>query len=181
MTSELVLEGEYTNTDFNDTTQLFLSHCNLETDDINIGEKIMYGTWVDKGCAWRESMATSPLGRHLDQFKILVHCHSLNLNSKEGQELTTKQMDLIDAHVTLLQYTQDKCYLYEQWKNLVHIAIAKVLGINKIHCLRILTLYETDYSIFLGLMWKELIESSKKKKSINRELHGGRQGHGAQT
>eukprot|EP00957_Ditylum_brightwellii_P006165 466231-Ditylum_brightwellii.AAC.1 len=90
-------------------------------------------------------------------------------------------MDLIDDHVVLLQYAHDKCYLYEQWKNPVNMVIAKVLGINKIHCLRVLTLYEADYSICMGLIWKELIKSFQKRKSINRGLHGGGQGHDAQA
>eukprot|EP00957_Ditylum_brightwellii_P197105 15016895-Ditylum_brightwellii.AAC.2 len=90
-------------------------------------------------------------------------------------------MDLFDAHVALLQYAYDKCYSYEQWENLVNMVIVKVLGINKINCLRILTLYEANNAICMGLMWKELIESSKERKSINRGLLGGRQGHAAQT
>eukprot|EP00957_Ditylum_brightwellii_P105923 8079073-Ditylum_brightwellii.AAC.1 len=61
------------------------------------------------------------------------------------------------------------------------MVIAKVLGINKIHRLRILTLYKADYSIFVELMWEEMNKSSEKRKSINRGLHGGRQGHAAQT
>eukprot|EP00957_Ditylum_brightwellii_P080117 6093264-Ditylum_brightwellii.AAC.1 len=61
------------------------------------------------------------------------------------------------------------------------MVIAKVLGVNKIHQLRILTLYGADYSIFMCLTWKELLESSEKRQTINRGFHGGRQGHDAQT
>eukprot|EP00957_Ditylum_brightwellii_P208048 15355631-Ditylum_brightwellii.AAC.2 len=172
MTFDLVLQGEYTNTELDDITQLFLSNCKLETGYSNIGEKITHGVWIGKVCAWREPMTTSLLGRHLGHFKALICCHSLNFNYKEGQELTNKQMDLIDAHVALLQCMHGKCYSYKWWKNLVNMVIVKILGINKIHCLRILTLYEADYSIFMGLMWKELIKSSEKRKSINRGLQG---------
>eukprot|EP00957_Ditylum_brightwellii_P187526 14281095-Ditylum_brightwellii.AAC.1 len=84
MMSELVLQEEYTNNELNDITQLFLSHCKLQTEDSNIGAKITCGAWIGKTCAWRESMTTSPSSRHLGHFKALVQHHSLNLNSKEG-------------------------------------------------------------------------------------------------
>eukprot|EP00957_Ditylum_brightwellii_P055987 4243045-Ditylum_brightwellii.AAC.1 len=35
MISDLALQGEYTNTELDDITQLFLSHCRLATNDSN--------------------------------------------------------------------------------------------------------------------------------------------------
>eukprot|EP00957_Ditylum_brightwellii_P098798 7526576-Ditylum_brightwellii.AAC.1 len=38
--SDLVLHRKYTNTELDDITQLFLSHCKLKTNDCNIEEMI---------------------------------------------------------------------------------------------------------------------------------------------
>eukprot|EP00957_Ditylum_brightwellii_P202934 15332488-Ditylum_brightwellii.AAC.1 len=40
--------------------------------------------------------------------------------------------------------------------------------------------YEADYSISIGLMWRDLLSSSEKCSTINRGLHNGRHGHNAQ-
>eukprot|EP00957_Ditylum_brightwellii_P161633 12306389-Ditylum_brightwellii.AAC.1 len=61
------------------------------------------------------------------------------------------------------------------------MVIAKLLGTNKIHLIYILHLYEADNLLFLGLTWKELVETAEKKGTINCGLHGGYQGHDAKT
>eukprot|EP00957_Ditylum_brightwellii_P178301 13579755-Ditylum_brightwellii.AAC.2 len=45
----------------------------------------------------------------------------------------------------------------------------------------ILYIYEADYSIFVGLMWKDFLSSPEKQGTLNRGLHGGRRSHDAQT
>eukprot|EP00957_Ditylum_brightwellii_P089952 6850089-Ditylum_brightwellii.AAC.1 len=47
--------------------------------------------------------------------------------------------------------------------------------------MQILSIYVVDYSIFISLMWKALLSSSKKHGTLNRGLHGGRQDHDTQT
>eukprot|EP00957_Ditylum_brightwellii_P181486 13824447-Ditylum_brightwellii.AAC.1 len=59
--------------------------------------------------------------------------------------------------------------------------MGKEVDNNKIHRTRILSTYESDYSVFIGLMWKDLLSSSEKRGTLNRGLHGGRRSHGAQT
>eukprot|EP00957_Ditylum_brightwellii_P118218 9016828-Ditylum_brightwellii.AAC.1 len=39
----------------------------------------------------------------------------------------------------------------------------------------------TDYLLFIELIWKEIVEETKKSGTISRGLHGGRQGHDAKT
>ena len=92
-----------------------------------------------------------------------------------------KQTDLIDTHLSLLNYSCEKHYSYDQWKNIDNAVMYKVIGNNKIHKIRILCQHEADYSLNIGGLWKELITVSKKRETINRGLHGGRKGHDAQT
>jgi hypothetical protein len=103
------------------------------------------------------------------------------LDTDEGQELSTKQNELVDAHIGMLQYALDKRYSYIRWQNIVNIVMGKEVGNNKIHRTRILSLYKADYSVFIGLMWKDLLSSSEKRGTLNRGLHRGRCSHDAQT
>eukprot|EP00957_Ditylum_brightwellii_P072664 5521862-Ditylum_brightwellii.AAC.1 len=48
------------------------------------------------------------------------------------------------------------------------------VGNNKIHRAQILSIHEADYSIFIGLVWRDLLSSSEKCSTINRGLYGGR-------
>eukprot|EP00957_Ditylum_brightwellii_P132246 10083907-Ditylum_brightwellii.AAC.2 len=82
--SNHVLHDKYTNTEIDDITQLFLSHCKLGTNDCSIGEKIMCGAWIGKVRAWKESTTTLPSSRHLSHFKALVCCHFLDPNTEVG-------------------------------------------------------------------------------------------------
>eukprot|EP00957_Ditylum_brightwellii_P059281 4500686-Ditylum_brightwellii.AAC.1 len=64
---------------------------------------------------------------------------------------------------------------------MVNIVMGKEVGNNKIHRTRILSIYKADYSVFIGLMWKNLLSSSEKRGTLNRGLHRGRHGHNVQT
>eukprot|EP00957_Ditylum_brightwellii_P172717 13148133-Ditylum_brightwellii.AAC.1 len=92
-----------------------------------------------------------------------------------------KREDIIDGHVSLFSYAVEQRYSYKQWQNDVNIVIAKLLGIDKVHLIRIHHLYEADYLLFIGLIWKELVEEAEKRGTINQGLHGGCQGHDAKT
>eukprot|EP00957_Ditylum_brightwellii_P066663 5059095-Ditylum_brightwellii.AAC.1 len=59
--------------------------------------------------------------------------------------------------------------------------MGKEVGNNKIHRTRILSICKADYSVFIGLIWKDLISSSEKRGTLNRGLHGDRRGHDTQT
>eukprot|EP00957_Ditylum_brightwellii_P165616 12607714-Ditylum_brightwellii.AAC.1 len=100
--------------------------------------------------AWREAAAILPSSQHLGHFKVLVWCHSLPLDTDEGQELQVKQNNLVDAHTGLLQYVLDKCYSYKRWQNIVNIVM------------------------------RDLLLSSEQCGTINKGLHEGRHGHDAQ-
>eukprot|EP00957_Ditylum_brightwellii_P178820 13621263-Ditylum_brightwellii.AAC.1 len=126
----------------------------MEPIDSPIGEEITKEMWRGKVTKWQESTITSPSCRHLGHFKALVCLFAEAQETEEGKEMYSKQEDIINAHL---------------------------LGINKIHLIHILHLYKADYSLFLGLIWKELVEVFEKNGTINCGLHGGCQGHDTQT
>ena len=72
------------------------------------------------------------------------------LDIDEGQELSTKQNELVNAHIWMLQYALDKRYSYIRWQNIVNIVMGKDVGNTKTHRTRIISIYEADYSVFIG-------------------------------
>eukprot|EP00957_Ditylum_brightwellii_P211107 15365761-Ditylum_brightwellii.AAC.1 len=153
----------------------------MEPINSPIGEKITKEMWERKVSKKQKSTITSPSSRHLGHFKALIHQFAEDPETEEGKEMYNKQDDIINVYVSLLNYTLEKQYSYKWWQNIINIVIAKLLGINKIHLICILHLYEANYSLFLGLIWKELVEEFEKNNTINHGLHGGHWGHDAQT
>eukprot|EP00957_Ditylum_brightwellii_P038916 2940746-Ditylum_brightwellii.AAC.1 len=74
-----------------------------------------------------------------------------------------KQTNLIDAHFGLVNYSREKCYSYERWKNIVNFVIYKEIGNNKIHKICIPHQHKADYSLNIGDLWKEMIPKSEKQ------------------
>eukprot|EP00957_Ditylum_brightwellii_P027960 2112424-Ditylum_brightwellii.AAC.1 len=87
--------------------------------------------WKGKVAKWRENTTTSLLGRHLGHFKALLRKFAESPDTDEGQKMIQTREDIIDAHVSLLNYVVEQRYSYKRWQNIVNIAIAKLLGINK--------------------------------------------------
>ena len=78
-----------------------------------VGKKITCSKWKGKVAAWRESTTTSSSGHHLGHFKALIWCFAEDPNMDEGQIMYQKQLDLIDAHIVLLNYAREHRYSYK--------------------------------------------------------------------
>eukprot|EP00957_Ditylum_brightwellii_P095340 7262338-Ditylum_brightwellii.AAC.1 len=148
--------------------QLFLNHCKVESFESVVGGKLTCDKWKGKAAKWQEATTTSPSGRHLGHFKVLIQRFAEDLNTEECQEMQQKQTDLIDAHLGLINYSQEKRYSCERWKNIVNFVIYKEIGNNKICKICILHQHEVDYSLNIGDLWKEMITMSEKWGTINR-------------
>eukprot|EP00957_Ditylum_brightwellii_P159116 12109756-Ditylum_brightwellii.AAC.1 len=144
-----------------------------------MGKKITCTMWKGKVAAWRESTTTSLSEHHLGHFKALIRCFAEDPNTDKGKIMYQKQTDLIDAHIVLLNYAHEHWYSYECWQNIVNIVIAKLLGCDKIHLVRILHLFEADYSLFLGLNWQDLVATAEQRGLLNQGLYGGQKGYNA--
>eukprot|EP00957_Ditylum_brightwellii_P065697 4983273-Ditylum_brightwellii.AAC.1 len=63
--SELVLEGDYSNSELDFLQQKLLEHCKKDYNTVLIGEEVMIKKWKDKIRIWKERTTTSPSGKHL--------------------------------------------------------------------------------------------------------------------
>eukprot|EP00957_Ditylum_brightwellii_P017355 1307664-Ditylum_brightwellii.AAC.1 len=74
-TSELVLEGDYSNSELDFLQQKILEHCKKEHDAAIIGEEVTIKEWKDKIRIQKEQTTTSPSGKHFSHYKALISCN----------------------------------------------------------------------------------------------------------
>eukprot|EP00957_Ditylum_brightwellii_P023174 1748988-Ditylum_brightwellii.AAC.1 len=125
VTSELILEGNYTNEELLDIKQLLLLHCKREYDCDVVKANITKDEWQDKIAVWYECMITSPSGWHLGHSKALLSRHQHDTSTDEGQQLKRERAAIINAYLSLTNYTLSRQYSYQQWKNVVNVMIKK--------------------------------------------------------
>eukprot|EP00957_Ditylum_brightwellii_P159274 12123623-Ditylum_brightwellii.AAC.1 len=106
VTSELVLEGDYSNSELDVFQQKLLEHCKKEHDTALIGEEVQINERKDKIRVWKERTTTSPSGKHLGHYKVLLSQGPDDPVTDKGKDLRAKQDQLIGVHVDMLNYSQ---------------------------------------------------------------------------
>jgi hypothetical protein len=142
-TAERILHGEYVYEDNNPNIQLLLQYLDFTGDierlqmETTISEKEYCG----KLLARRESTSTLPSGMHLGHYKALIARHKY-LNTLEDEDddyrqnrdrLNRMQRELLDLHLTLLNYAMKRGYSYTRWKKVANTILFKDPGVIKIH------------------------------------------------
>eukprot|EP00957_Ditylum_brightwellii_P060031 4557683-Ditylum_brightwellii.AAC.1 len=138
----------------------------METSDNLIGNKITKEQWKGKVSKWHKTTTPLPSGRHLGHFKALLCQFAESPDTYEGREMFRKREDILDTHVSLLNYAAEQRYSYKQWQDIVNIVRAKLLRIDEVYLNQILHLYKANYFLFIWLIWKELVEEAEKRGTI---------------
>ena len=116
---------------------------------------------------WKESTSTSPSGFHLSHSKCLLAKHGLKEDSKEVELLDKIQEMLIGWQVDLINLAITNGYTYKQWKTVVNVMILKDPGDIRIHRLRVIHLYEQDYTIIMAIKWKKLLKQCNEQELLH--------------
>ena len=173
-TSELILEGVYDDTDMSEYTKDMLHHMKKKTQMSGITDTITSTEWIGKINKWKESTSTSPSGFHLTHSKALVSPHDVPPESEaDFQLLESKRLDLITWNVDLINIAIRNEYLYDRWKVIVNIMILKDPNDFRIHRLRVIHLYEHDYTLLVALKWRQLIRYASNHSLLNDSQYGG--------
>jgi len=177
MTTEMILDGEYSAMDMSETTQLLIKHMR-RSEFVNHTKSI--STISDKEfCSklklWKESTTTSPSGLHLGHWKSLVARHQFSdTDTSECEELDSMQQAIRAVCLSLVNYALRWGYSYERWKTIVNIMIFKEPGNIKIHRLRVIHIYEADYNLILGVKWRTMIHQAEDANALHPGQYGGR-------
>eukprot|EP00957_Ditylum_brightwellii_P016125 1214065-Ditylum_brightwellii.AAC.1 len=96
VTSELILEGGYTNDELSDIEQLLIQHCRHDYNCDMIKAKITKEEWQNKIAVWDKHTPTSPSGQHHGHFKALLDQHQHDTSTDEGQQSKRERTAIID-------------------------------------------------------------------------------------
>ena len=177
--ADLLLEGNMDTSILDELAQDLAKFMKKKTTLDGIDGILTVSEWEGKIKSWPEQTSTSPSGFNLTYSKALVSPHDLNINTPEGKELEEKRQQLIQWQVDLLNLAISNCYSYERWKTVVNVMIMKDPSDLRIHRLRVIHLYEHDYTLLLAIKWRQLIQFGTKEKLINQGQYGGVPGRDA--
>ena len=111
---------------------------------------------------WSESTTTSPSGLlHLGHYKALISKHSYSSDLPDDEltpefctqrdELNSKQEDLFQIHLRLINYALHRGTSYTRWHSTIIITILFKEPDNV--RLDLIHIYEAEYNLALGIKW----------------------------
>ena len=121
---------------------------------------------------WRESTSTSPSCRHLGHYKCLLPPHSDPIDKYKS----TSSYRILKVHLDLLNYCTTHGYSLHRWQTIVTTVIPKEHQNFKIHCLRVIHLYEADLTALFSIWSRRMIVESEKHKCLHPGSYGARPG-----
>jgi hypothetical protein len=116
----------------------------------NIRADISFTDFVEAIQAWNENTTTSPSGRHLGHYKLLV---TVFKDEFAKQELKDKAEEILNLFVSLLNLASTKGFALDRWKTVINVMIYKKPGVYLIDRLRVIHLFEADYNFAIGLIF----------------------------
>ena len=179
--AELVLEGKYEDDELDTMSKIMLDNFTRATDLDSLSQYVTVEEFRGKIKVWRESVSTSPSGRHLGTYKALFQPIDYQLEENLKRSLQEIQKDISQTHVHMINYAIKHRHAYDRWKNITNVMILKDPDNYKIHRLRIIHLFECDYNFFLGLKWKDALHKAQKEKTLDDSQYGSRPGRCPQT
>ena len=174
-----ILEGNYDGLDFEVTERTVLKHLQKKTAE-TLPAEITIEDVRGKLKVWKESMSTLPSGRHLGRYKALVASLD-HVEEKKREECKNKQQQLLASITAILQLCLDNRYIMHQWKKIVTTMIPKSAKDRRVHRLRVINIYEADYNMCLGILWRKLLSKMDQEGTLHSDQHGSRRGHSAQA
>ena len=171
--SELVLNGEYTDEELTNVQRMFLNNMQRISQKKISTNFITTDEFDGKMKKWRETTSTSPSGRHLGHYKVLVSTIDRSLQENVVKNLQSIQKDIKMCYIGLINYCVKHRYSLNRWKTIVNMMIYKEPGNVKIHRLRVIHLYEADQSLLWGIKWGERMRAAINNKTLHPGQYGG--------
>jgi hypothetical protein len=133
---------------------------------------------------WREKTTTSPSNKHLGIYKALIAAdkhlsESSNPNEPKSSKIFTANKCLQIQHL-LMTLAIDHCHTYQRWTTVHNFLIEKIPGIPRIDKLRVIHLYEADWSLIQKFFVAHKLNNlASQHKTVPVEQAGGRPGRSA--
>ena len=164
--SQELLEGKANLTQLylSPTTQLYMEKLKQNKTIVNSSTNttIPYKEYVEGFNNWKEKTTTSPSGRHLGHHKCLLKPDG-NQYSKEEPDFGERMMKL---HHTITTTSLFNASPLHRWLTSIVLLLPKDKGQPKIHRLRIINTYESEYNLIFKYFWpKKGMQKVEEKNS----------------
>jgi hypothetical protein len=140
--------------ELDDLTELLINHCCNVIPLDKLPAIITEAEFISRFKTWNERASTFPSGLHLGHYKDLIGKHYIPLDTLAGKALEDKRQQMIRAQVQLINYAMKYGYVWPRGKTVVNVMIKKEPGNTKMHCMRVIHLYNADYNFILGVKWR---------------------------
>jgi hypothetical protein len=117
----------------------------------SISSRITLQDFIGAIKAWKERTSTSPSGRHLGHYKLLVKTYEDKTSSKD---LKAAAGQILNLMVDMMDLASNKGFILDRWTKVINVfMIYKKPGVYLIHKLRVIHLFEADYNFIIGTIF----------------------------
>jgi exonuclease III len=152
--------------------QQLLAQCS--TDQAEISPDITFDDMKQKYRCWPERTSTSPSGRHLSHYHALSKPDGNIVADGDIDDIDLARQSIWSMHHSILKYATRHGYCFNRWHTVVNAMIEKEPGDPRIHRLRVIHLYEADYSLILGIQFRRLMHQCEDLMLLNPGCYGCR-------
>ena len=145
--AEQMLHGQYHMNSSIPNCKDLLQACTASTSLDEIPAELTLEEFNGKIKSWRESTTTSPSGRHLGRYKALFATSYEDYDAVAGDvSFQDKQHAIASLIMSVINYCIRNTYVLERWKKIINVMIFKEPNNFKIHRLRVIHIYEADFT-----------------------------------
>jgi hypothetical protein len=113
----------------------------------NISSSISLTDFISAIKAWNEKTSTSPSGRHLGHYKLLVKSYE---DKNAAPALRAAAGEILQLMVSIMDLASVRGFTLNRWTKVVNVMIYKKVGVYLVHRLRVIHLFEADYIFIIG-------------------------------
>ena len=186
-----LLQCTYDSTEHEPSVRLLLKHLQQvhQMEAAATRPTITAEEFRSKLLVWSEAATTSPSGMHLGHYKALIAKHSFSIDLPDDEltpefcaqrdEVNSKQKDLFQIHLTLINYALQRGTSYTRWHTIVNTILFKDPDNVRLDRTRVIHIYEADYNLALGIKWRTATQHAEEFNLINEGQYGSRTGRHA--
>jgi hypothetical protein len=131
----------------NSAAKLILHYLSNQEKTPDIEDTITFQEFCKCLSKWNERTTTSPSGRHLGHYKILLRLKILN---NYNENISHK---ILSVYHQIILFIIKLGTTLPRWCQVSTFMIEKIKGTPRIDKLRVIHLYEADYNLILKIIW----------------------------
>jgi hypothetical protein len=164
--------------DCSETTQLILEKLMQPPSIPKITTDLTFEEFCNGFQKWDEKTTTSPSGRHLGHYRVLLL--DLQEDAKSTDTLNrdnSKAKLIMKVYYHMLLAVLHSGIPLDRWTTSHTSMIQKINGNSRIDKLRVIHIYEADYNLFLKIFWgRKMVFNSERNNQLNEGQYGSRPG-----